>query len=169
MLESGMAQFFKKRRGPQGPNKNEQKVRRGQEASDRARRNGVLSQNLPSVERLCVQLDFLGAQNQPIDQQSRVFGPTDVCDFSVSCPGRCGTGAFDLAAKIQAVVEARQTLSESSGLCKVPLFAGSPDACGLQLKCRIEVRYFPEPVAAPADPGVPAVSAAAPSPETAPK
>ncbi|MEK7656404.1 MAG: hypothetical protein AAB412_01480 [Elusimicrobiota bacterium] len=164
-----MAQFFKKRRGPQGPNKNEQKVRRGQEAADRARRNGALSQHHPSVERLSVQLNFLGAQNQPIDQQTRVFGPSDVCDFSVPCPGRCGTGAFDLAAKIQAVVETRQALSESSGLCKVPLFAGSPDACGLQLKCRIEVRYFPQAVEPPLDPAVSAVPAAALSPESAPK
>ena len=164
-----MAQFFKKRRGPQGPNKNEQKVRRGQDAADHARRTGALSQHHPSVERLCVQLNFLGAQNQPIDQQTRVFGPSDICDFSVPCPGRCGTGAFDLAAKIQAVVETRQALSESSGLCKVPLFAGSPDACGLQLKCRVEVRYFPQAVEPPLDPAVPAGSAAASSPESAPK
>lgn len=139
-----MSPFFR-RRSRSGPNKNEQKVLRGKEAANRTRLAGLLGQRYPSVERLSVQLDFISPQGHSIDHQTRIFWPSDTCDFSVPCPGRCSGGSYDLAAKIRPVVEGRETLSESSGLCQEPLYGGSPDTCGFRLKCRIEVRYLPQP------------------------
>jgi hypothetical protein len=140
-----MAQFFKRRAKP-GINKNDQKVQRGKEAVGRGRAAGSLGYRYPLVERLSVTLDFITPQNQSVDQQTRVFGPLDGCEFSVPCPGRCGCGSYDLAAKIKAVIDAGEKASESSGICKEPLYSGSPDICGLKLQCKIEIRYLPQPV-----------------------
>lgn len=135
-----MARFFKKRARPAGPNKNEQKVLRHQEGS----RGGSLAQAYPDVVSLRIGLQFIGPQQQVIDTQERRFGPEDRCDLSVPCPGRCGGGAFDLAAKIAGLIETRQGLSESGGVCQQPLYAGSAEACGLRLQCRIEISYKDE-------------------------
>ncbi len=143
-----MAQFFKKRRGKGGPSKNEQKVARGREAANRTRMAGTVGQRFPALERLTVKLEFISPQGQTVDTQSRGLGPDDAYEFSVPCPGRCGQGSYDLAAKIQAVIEAREGMSESSGQCRVPTYPGSPEVCGYQLKCRIEATYFPQPAGA---------------------
>lgn len=138
-----MAQFFKRRAKP-GINKNDQKVQRGKEAAGRSRAAGSLGYRYPSVEKLSVFLDFITPQNQSLAQQVRVFKPSDACDFSVPCPGRCGCGSYDLAAKIKTVVEAQEKVSESSGVCQEPLYSGSPDICGLKLQCKIEASYLPQ-------------------------
>ena len=136
-----MARYFKKRR-PVGPSKNEEKLQRSREAEARERSLGRLADTFPQVTRLSVQLELLSPQNAPLsERETRVFNPDDKCDFSVPCPGRCGQGSFNLAAKLQAVVEAHEPASQSSGTCQEPLYAGSPDVCGVRLNCQIEVRY----------------------------
>lgn len=142
-----MAQFFKRRAKP-GPSKNEQKVERSREAARTASRAGVLGQRFPSVERLSVELAFSTPEGHALDNQKRAYRATDPCDFSVPCLGRCGGGTFDLAAKIEAVVTARERLSESNGTCQQSLYAGSPDVCGCRLSCRIEVSYLPQAASA---------------------
>ncbi|HRY30089.1 MAG TPA: hypothetical protein P5079_08660, partial [Elusimicrobiota bacterium] len=120
-----MATFFKRkrRRTHTGPNKNEKKVLRGQEADRLVRTAGLMKDRFPSVQRLTVQLDFVTPQQHLLDRQTRVFNPTDVCDFSVSCPGRCGgQGAFDLEAKIKSVIDSRQARAEGSGTCAETLY-----------------------------------------------
>ncbi|MCX5787494.1 MAG: hypothetical protein NTX64_03130 [Elusimicrobia bacterium] len=151
-----MARYFKKRRIV-GPSKNEEKLRRAADAEARERSVTRLSDQFPTVARLTVQLDLLSPQNHPLaEHQTRVFKPEDRADFSVPCPGRCGQGTFNLAAKVQSVVEARQPVSEGTGICQEPLFAGSADVCGVKLVCRIEAAYKEEapakevPAAAPA-------------------
>ncbi len=140
-----MAQPYKpKRRRPSGPNKNQKKVQRDQEASDQTRAAGLLSQVFPSVEKLTVHLDFLTPQQHLMDQQKRVFTPADVCDFSVPCPGRCGHGSFNLSAKVKSVIDSRETRSEGNGTCMEPTFLGAKELCDFRLRCRIEVDYLPE-------------------------
>jgi hypothetical protein len=140
-----MAGYFKRKHRP-GPSKNELKVQRGIAAEDRARNTRFLKDLYPSVQRLSIQLEFISREGQPFDQQKRDFGPSSPCDFAVPCPGRCGVGSFDLAAKVALVVESKQAVSESTGICQEPLFAGATEVCGFQLRCRIEIAYFPEPV-----------------------
>jgi hypothetical protein len=139
-----MAQFFK-RRARASPNKNEEKVQRSREAASQANFAGVLGQRFPTVERLSVQLEFVNPQSHSVEHQTRLFSASDSCDFKVPCPGRCGQGSYDLAGKIQAVVDAHESSSEGNGICQEPLYAGSPEVCGYQLKCKIEVRYLPQP------------------------
>ena len=103
---------------------------------------GRLSDAFPQVERLTVGLELLSPQNAPLsERETRVFKPEDKCDFSVPCPGRCGQGSFNLAAKLQAVVESHETASQSSGTCQEPLYVGSPDVCGVKLNCQIQIQY----------------------------
>jgi len=139
-----MAQFYKpKRRKAPGPSKNEMKVRRGMEADQMTRSAGVMKDRFPAVQKLSIQLDFLTPQGHLMDQQTRVFTPADACDFAVPCPGRCGRGSFDLAAKVRVVLESRQGRSDSSGTCAETLYPGSKEICGSQLRCRMEAAYTP--------------------------
>ncbi|MFA6091455.1 MAG: hypothetical protein WCU88_00875 [Elusimicrobiota bacterium] len=146
-----MAEYYKRRAKRSGPNKNEQRVQRSREAAVRARSASLLSDIYPSVQKLSIHLEFSLPKQPAFEHKDLSFTPSDVFDCAVACPGRCGTGAFKLAAKLQSVIEARQTVSESSGACQEPVFAGSSEACGLQLRCKIEVSYFPPLPPAPAE------------------
>lgn len=152
-----MAGFFRKRRGPSGPSKNEQKVMRAAAAERQARSGGTLAERFPTVKRLVVKLELLSPQKQALSEETRSFEAKDICKLAVPCPGRCGNGSFDLAGKIEAVVLAEQPVSEASGLCKKPLYAGAADVCGCELRCKIEIVYLPkpEPAPEPAPEGVP--------------
>ena len=141
-----MAGYFKRRVRP-SPNKNELKVRRGLAASGQTRSAGLLSEHYPSVRRLSIRLDFFSPKQIPLDQRSREFGPSDVCDFTAPCPGQCNSGSFDLAEKVRLVIEAKETLLESVETCKQLLYADSPNVCGSQLRYKIEVTYFPQQLA----------------------
>lgn len=139
-----MAAFFKRRAKP-GPSKNEQKVQRGLQAEARARGGSSVQQKFPTVEHLALLIDIITPQAQAIDHQTRSFSASEPCDFAVPCPGRCGQGSYDLSYKVKSAVEARESLSEGSLICKEPLFAGSSDSCGYTLKYRVEIRYLPKP------------------------
>lgn len=144
-----MPGYPRRRRGPQGPNKNEQKVMHREAAERKARSAGSLAERFPGVERLTVVLEFKSPQDSLLGSESRVFRGSDALVLEAPCPGRCGVGSFDLAAKIEQVVTARETASQASGICQKPLYAGSPDVCGCRLSCRIEASYAP--ASAPAD------------------
>jgi len=140
-----MPGYFKKRRkAAPGPNKNEQKVLRRRELENRDRVAGTLGNRFPSVERLSIELVFLSPQQQTLDRQSRSFEAADVCDFGVSCPGRCGVGSFNLEAKVEKVVTAGEASSESSGKCQEPMYGGSGEVCSCELRCKMSVTYLPE-------------------------
>ena len=145
-----MANFFKKRKAKTGPNKNEAKVQRARDEEARSRSGGRLQDRFPSVQSLSVKMEFFSSHQAPLGEESRTFRPQDVCDFSAPCPGPCGVGSFDLGAKVEQVVASGQSSAEATGRCQEPLYAGSPDLCGCELKCSITVAYFPEPAKTPA-------------------
>jgi hypothetical protein len=138
-----MPPFFKKRRrGNAGPNKNEKKVRRAQDATRLGDSLGLIQDAFPQVQSLTLQLEFITPENQLMDEETRTLAPTDPCDFSAPCPGRCGGSTpFDFSGKVKAMVNNRQTEGEANGTCQQPLYAGSPDVCGMRLKCSIEASY----------------------------
>ncbi|HAM36088.1 MAG TPA: hypothetical protein DEB40_11655 [Elusimicrobia bacterium] len=140
-----MARFFKKKRRNAGPNKNEEKVQRAADARDRENSGDTLGENFPNVKRLKIQLQFLTVQGQVLEEKTLELNPGDTCSFQASCPGRCGTGSFDFSEAVTNVVNRRQPLAESSAPCKEPIFAGSNEICGCQLKCRMECEYLPAP------------------------
>ena len=132
-----MAGYFKKRKRTFGPSKNEKKVMRAKEAASA----GTLGQRYQDVRRLNIQLKFSSPHNAILGEESRDFGPQDLCRFLVPCPGACGEGSFDLESKIQQIVATRQSRSESSGQCQKPSFVSPSDICGCLLDCTITVVY----------------------------
>lgn len=132
---------YRKKRRTVGPSKNEEKVERAKQAEAMGRSSNYLGARYPNVKALKVALSFIGAQQQSLGGETRVFSPQDACNFAVSCPGLCGVGSFDLAAKIAQIIEAREEVSESSGICQERLHAGAGGPCGAALKCRVEVSY----------------------------
>lgn len=138
-----MAGYFKKRRTRQGPNKNEQKVLRAKSEELRAKSGGVVGARFPAVKQLRVQLEFLDARQQVLDEKTLDLGPSDATAFMAPCPGRCGRGSFDFSSRIAEAVDRRLPAAELSEACREPLFAGSPEACGCQARCRVEIEYRP--------------------------
>jgi hypothetical protein len=134
--------YFKKRRAP-SPNKNLEKIRRN-EANERQNSAGPMKVRFPTVERLNVHLRFVDPHGQTLQEETLSLDPSTPMKLSAPCPGSCGGAAsFELDAKVAAVVEAREARSESSGKCQQSLYAGLPDQCGCELKCRIEASYLP--------------------------
>lgn len=144
-----MATYFKKRKKGTGPNKNEQKVMRGNQA------RSPLGSRFPSVKQLRVHLVFLDAQQNILDEKNLTLAPGDSCFDVESCPGRCGKGSFNFSPRIDTAVKAGLPVVESSEKCAQALYANSPDVCGCEAKCRMEFDYFPAPPA-PAVPPAPA-------------
>ena len=140
-----MSAPYRKKKRNVGPSKNEEKVSRAKELASLSRPSNSLGSRFPGVTRMTVRLEFISNHQQLLSQETRVFGPSDSCNFSAPCPGTCGVGDFDLAGKVAKVVESRQGLVETSGLCQERLFAGSKDLCGTQLKCRLEIEYAASP------------------------
>ncbi|MBI5242501.1 MAG: hypothetical protein HY922_02305 [Elusimicrobia bacterium] len=159
-----MAGYRKKRRGPQGPNKNEKKVLRSKDAQKQALAAGLLSEKFPSIKRLSVHLVFRSAQQQLLDEKTLQLGPTDPCLFAMPCPGRCGTGSFDFTGKVEEAARSLLPSSDSSGKCAKPIFVGSSDLCGCELKCRMDLEYFPDAVPEPQEPAAAAPQDASPAP-----
>lgn len=137
-----MAGYFKKKRGSSGPSKNEQKLMRARRAEDEARSAGTLRDKFPAVARLKIRLTFLDHQRL-LEERDLALSPSDSAVFSVACPGRCGVGSFDFGKKIAETAAARRPFSESSAQCSQPLYGGSAEACGLEIRCRMDVEYLP--------------------------
>lgn len=129
---------------PPGPSKNELKVRRRRADANEAAQQRPLSEEIPGVQRVTLQLDFLTPQRQVLDQQTHVFNAADTADFTAECLGRCGgTGIFDLSEKVQQAVNARQRTLQSTDLCAERISPGSSETCGFQLQSTIDVVYAP--------------------------
>lgn len=132
---------YRKKRRVVGPSKNEERVERSRREEALTRSSNSLGARFPDVRSLVVKLSFFGAQGQSFGDETRKFGPEDPCLFAVPCPGRCGVGSFDLAAKIAAVLTNHEPASQGSGVCQEPLAAGSAAKCECRLDCAIEVVY----------------------------
>ena len=140
-----MAGIYRKKRRNAGPSKNEEKVERARQAEALTRGSNSLTARFPDVKSIKVALFFTGPQGQSLGEETRTYNPQDPCDFAVPCPGLCGVGSFDLAAKIGQIVLAHEMVSESGGVCQERLHAGAGGPCGCALKCRVEAAYIPTP------------------------
>lgn len=138
-----MADFYRKRKVKPGPSKNEQKVMRSRESEAANRSTPTLKSLYPPVDRLTIHLEFRSPQKAPLGNETRVFNANDPCRFTAPCPGTCGVGSFNLAAKIGKVVETAAAASEGTGVCQEQ--GGAAGVCGCELKVRMEVVYAPLP------------------------
>src|SRR5512135_2279678 len=115
-----MQPSFKRRRRPHaGPTKNELKVRRREEAKNRAAQQRPLGEAFPGLARLSMTLQFTSNDRRPLDEAKRDVSAADVGEFTAECPGRCRfMGLFDLEPRIKAAVAARETSVQASELCQ---------------------------------------------------
>lgn len=141
-----MAGYFKKRRIA-GPSKNEQKLTRQRDAAAAVHNAARLGVAYPTVKRVNIHLVFLSPQQHTLDEKRLSLGPNDAIVLTADCPGRCGSAKFDLSAKLESVVASRVPAAEASAKCPEPLYADSPDACGVEIRCKVEIEYLPEPIA----------------------
>ncbi|HVC08694.1 MAG TPA: hypothetical protein VNH15_01995 [Elusimicrobiota bacterium] len=138
-----MAGYFKKRKIHHGPNKNEQKVIRSEQAKRAERMAGVLSGKFPTVKHLNLHLTFVD-HDHLIDEQDLSIEPNQTPSLAVPCPGRCGRGSLDMTEKLSAMFEARTESAEDRLACALPLYAGSGQTCGCEVRWRAQAEYFPE-------------------------
>jgi hypothetical protein len=137
---------FKKRRNHRpGPSKNEQKLIRARNAESQARNLGNMGAQFPSIKQMRIKLTFLDVLGNVLEETNQTLGPSDSAQFTVDCPGRCGSGSFNFVKKITETIAARLPFSESGAKCTEPIYAGAKEACGVEIKCRMEIDYFPLP------------------------
>jgi hypothetical protein len=129
---------YRKRRILPAKNKNDAKVKR--------RKGDVQQPSLgtlyPNVKQIEIGLQFYDARGNFLDEMDMIVGQDDEADFRVDCPASCGDGRMDLEAKIKEVVSRNQTKADAKGRCNRTLYPGSPDICGTELRCTIDVTYL---------------------------
>lgn len=145
--------YYKKRKHAQGPTKNEEKVQRAKYAQNQAR--NTLGSKFPVVKHMSLRLAFSDQRQNLIEEKVLSYGPNDPVAFSVACPGRCGKGTFNLSAKITELVNGQRAASEEVSKCAEPLYMGTQEVCGYELKYRVELEYAAEEADSQPDPQAP--------------
>jgi hypothetical protein len=144
-----MPAFFKprRRRGPSGPNKNEQKVMRRASGDREARTAGSLKERFPGVESIRLQLTFLTPQQEIYEEGTRTIGPTDTVDFSAPCPGRCGgeRGSFDLTKEILTAIEGNRPQSQGRLVCQETMNISTVTPCDFRLEWKSTLHFSDAP------------------------
>ena len=143
-----MPVFFKprRRRGPAGPNKNEQKVLRRASAEREALSAGTLKDRFPTVDSIGFHFTFITPQQEVYETGSRKISAADAADFFAPCPGRCGgeRGSFDLADEIKTAIEARRERAEGRLICQETMNIGTVGTCDFRLEWKATLAYAPE-------------------------
>ncbi|MEK6544327.1 MAG: hypothetical protein AABZ44_07845 [Elusimicrobiota bacterium] len=138
-----MANFFRKRRIKPKSNKNEQKVMRGIDSDRSGRSQGTLASLYPTVRRLTIAVKYLSVQSQVLDESTQELSVESPSSLSFPCPGRCGLGSFDLVSVIGEAVDSRKESVQDSQKCQEAVYSDSHNACGCELKYKIDIVYFP--------------------------
>ena len=103
----------------------------------------ILSSRFPSIKQLRIHYVFLDARQRTLNEETVTLGPCDPAAFTLPCPGRCGKGSFDFTDKLKETAGAGLAFSEASAKCPESLYASSLEACGCEIKCRMDIEYFP--------------------------
>lgn len=138
---------IKKRRPQKAISKNEQRLIRRDQQERESWSVGRLGSRFPNVSSLELRLEFVTPQGDVLSTEQRLFRPSDLLDFSAACQGRCGNGVMNMEAAVSQMMNAGQTTRDIKGMCRETLFAGSPETCNCELRCRINATYNPAPAA----------------------
>jgi hypothetical protein len=128
--------FYRKKKRKAGPSKNDEKVRRAQNAEDSERAAGTLSTRYPSVRSLRVKVSIATPQGVVLEESEETYGPNDAFVLEADCPGSCGSGHYDFAVLISQALEAAQERGSSQTICQEASYSGAAGAtCGCIAKC----------------------------------
>lgn len=138
-----MQGFPKKRRKP-GPSKNEEKIRRNEDAD---RRGAIpLGVAYPRLESVTGELTFSLAVGGVLDIKRIDANRNQNLNLSFDCPGRCGSGKFHVGPKLtQAVAQNRERLDVAEKCLERTM---GVEPCGCELKGTLTLRLAPPPAPA---------------------
>jgi len=103
--------------------------------------SNTLRAQFPFIQHLTIHLKYQSKEGVILDDQHREFHPDDPVDLSALCAGRCGTGQVDLAQKVNAMVENRETRGTGRALCQEPISSGADETCGCELNCQLKIQF----------------------------
>lgn len=136
--------FYRKKRRKAGPSKNDEKVRRAQNASDQERAAGTLSTRFPTLRALKVKVSIATPQGVVLEESEETYGPNDPFFLEADCPGSCGSGSYDFAVLISQSLESMQERGSSQIICAEPSYSGAAGAtCGCIAKCEFTAETAP--------------------------
>jgi hypothetical protein len=136
--------FYRKKRRKAGPSKNDEKVRRAQNAEDHERAAGTLSTRFPSLRSLQVKVSIATPQGVVLEESEETYGPNDPFFLEADCPGSCGSGSYDFAVLIGQSLENLQERGAAQIICAEPSYSGAPGAvCGCIAKCEFLAEVAP--------------------------
>lgn len=136
--------FYRKKRRKVGPSKNDQKVRRAQNAEDQERAAGTLSTRFPSLRSLRVKVSIATPQGVVLEESEETYGPNDPFFLEADCPGSCGSGSYDFAVLIGQSLENLQERGSAQIICAEPSYSGASGAtCGCIAKCEFLAEVTP--------------------------
>ena len=125
---------YKKRRIIKSPNKNQEKSGRNQLTYP------PLREYFPEVERLILKTRFSNRQGHILQDDYIEYGPGDLVNFLIPCPGGCGEGQTNLQSKIESAVRSRQSQATGYAVCENALY-NTTDTCGCEINCDVKVVY----------------------------
>lgn len=129
---------YRKRRIQPSINKNAEKVHRRESLASSGVGVGSLH---PLLDRLSIQYNFYDAKGNFLDQREQSCSASDPVNLQVDCLGPCGNGKINLEGKFRDMLQKQETVSEGRAKCAQTLYADSPDTCGYELRCHIEIVY----------------------------
>ena len=144
MCHTRRMQGFSKRRRKPGPSKNEEKVRRQEDAD---RRGSIpLSAAYPRLEHLSGELSFAMAVGGVLETKRIQADRNQNVKLSFDCPGRCGSGQFHLGPKVSAAVAQGRERLDIAESCNERTMGVEP--CGCKLTGTLTLRLTPPPAPA---------------------
>lgn len=136
--------FYRKKKRKAGPSKNDEKVRRAQNAEDHARAAGTLATRFPALRALRVKVSIATPQGVVLEESEETYGPNDLFFLEADCPGSCGSGTYDFAVLIGQSLENLQERGSSQIVCAEPSYSGAAGAtCGCVAKCEFVADVAP--------------------------
>lgn len=136
--------FYRKKRRKVGPSKNDEKVRRSQNAEDNERAAGTLSSRFPALRSLTVKVSIATPQGVVLEESEETYSPNDPFFLEADCPGSCGSGSYDFAGLIAQSLENLQDRGAAQLICAEASYSGAAGAvCGCIAKCEFVAEIAP--------------------------
>lgn len=130
-----------RKRRPQGPNKNELKVSRGEIADQQRTRAGTLRERFPRVQQLELDLRMETSSGAVLEQVRRMIDADEALLLDIPCQGGCGNGLFLLKDAVESVLQEGKEIREGLGVCQAVSYSDPKVPCNTKLYYRIEVKY----------------------------
>jgi hypothetical protein len=132
---------YRKQRSKQGPNKNQLKVFRNDQAEQEKASAGTLRARFPDVQQLVLDLRMETPTGAILQEVQRKIGPDETLLLDVSCEGGCSNGLFLLRQAVEGVLQEHRESHQGMGICQAISYQDAKLPCNTKLYYRIAVTY----------------------------